>query len=109
LKCESEKYYVGRTIDLRKRLEFHLFRENSRWTKTYKPIKIEEIVVSDDSLDEDKWVKKYMIKKGINHVRGGSYCTIDLNKWQIEAIVHEIVHSRGKCFYCLSDSHLVSV
>ncbi len=109
LKCESEKYYVGKTRDLPKRLESHLFKKSCKWTKTFEPIKIEEIVISDDCLDEDHWVKKYMIKKGINNVRGGSYCTTSLNKWQIDAIVNEIVHSRGKCFNCLSDSHLVKV
>ncbi len=109
LKCESEKYYVGKTRDLRKRLEYHLIKENCNWTKIHKPLKIEELLISDDSLDEDKWVKKYMIKKGINNVRGGSYCRCILTKNQIDAIAHEIVHSRGQCFYCLGDNHLVNV
>jgi len=94
---------------LKKRLEYHVLKGNCHWTKTYKPLCIEEIILSDDNFDEDKWVKKYMTLKGINNVRGGSYCQFRLSKFQLNSIVNEIVHSRGCCFYCFEDNHLVNV
>lgn len=109
LKCESNKYYVGKTIDLKLRLEYHIIKQNCRWTKQFKPISLKKIIVSNDSLDEDKLVKKYMIKKGIYNVRGGSYCQLKLTKTQIQAIIYEIIHSRGQCYYCLGDNHFINV
>lgn len=109
LKCESGKYYVGKTKDIRRRIEQHLIRKTCKWTEKFKPLEIEKIFITDDALDEDKWVKKYIMLQGLNNVRGGSYCQINLKKNQMECIIHEICHSRGRCFYCFADSHLVRV
>ncbi len=49
-----------------------------------------EIVETNDIMDVDKIVKKYMLKYGIDRVRGGSYKNDILEEWQIKSLEHEL-------------------
>lgn len=109
LKLEEEKYYIGKTANLEKRIEQHLFNSTIIWINLYKPISFEKIIVTDDELDEDKYVKKYMKQRGINNVRGGTYCNKDLLEFQQKALEKEIIHSSNRCFNCLGKKHFKSV
>ncbi len=51
--------------------------------------KLEEFE-TNDIMDVDKTVKKYMLKYGINKVRGGSYKNEVLEDWQIKSLEHEL-------------------
>ena len=78
----------------------------SEWTSYYKPVKTIEIIESFDDFDEDKYTIKYMSLYGIDNVRGGSFCDLNLNdtyisilskmiksqKWQINNM-HECLKS----------------
>ena len=44
----------------------------------HRPLRVVEIQKGGDRYDEDKLVKKYMSKYGVNNVRGGSYCKVNL-------------------------------
>lgn len=74
LELESNKYYVGKTKSKNFRLEFksNLYEKND-WITKYKPIKIIELIPDCDLFDEDKYTLKYIEKKGIENVRGGSF------------------------------------
>ena len=108
LELVDGKYYVGKTHHLNDRIRGHLFNSGATWTKIYPPIKFEKIYVLNDVLDEDKIVKRYMQTKGINNVRGGAYCQENLPKCQQQALVKEMIHSTGRCFYCYGE-HFITV
>jgi predicted GIY-YIG superfamily endonuclease len=38
LKLEHNKYYIGKTNNVNKRLNDHMSNNGSQWTKKYKPI-----------------------------------------------------------------------
>lgn len=49
-----------------------------------------EEIITDDIMDVDKIVKKYMLTHGIDKVRGGSYKNEVLEEWQIKSLEHEL-------------------
>ena len=88
IKCEDNKFYVYKSlsgIDIKS-------ISTCTFTEKYKPLEIVETVQTNDGLDEDKIVKKYMSQYGIDNVRGGSYTHIRLESWQIQDLNHEIKH-----------------
>jgi predicted GIY-YIG superfamily endonuclease len=106
LECSDNKYYIGKTslsIDIR--FSQHLTDDNCAFTTKYKPIKILETIKTDDSLDEDKITKKYMIQYGIENVRGGSYTKLKLDDWMIKSLEHEFKSSQDICYKCNTKGH----
>lgn len=78
LELEQSKYYVGKTNHPDFRLDQHFTNHGSEWTILYKPVKVLRLIPNCDDYDEDKYTRIYMDKFGIDHVRGGSFCTIKL-------------------------------
>jgi cellular nucleic acid-binding protein len=107
LRLEGGKYYIGKSNNPMKRYEEHLRGEGSAWTKKYRPVGVERIVSNTSSFDEDKYTKEYMSKYGIENVRGGSYCEIKLDDFQIEALQVEIWGANNKCKRCGRSGHFV--
>jgi hypothetical protein len=105
LQLENNKYYIGKTLRPEFRLEQHFNFIGSEWTKKYKPIKVIEIIPDCDNYDEDKYTIKYMEKYGINNVRGGSFCKINIDKDNIETIKKMINGSSDKCYICGNIGH----
>lgn len=107
LKLKNNKYYVGRTDNIDKRYEKHLNGKGSKWTKKYKPIKILKIIKDCSSFNEDKYVKMYMSKYGIDNVRGGSYMSFKLNDNVKKLLQKEIWMANDVCIRCGRDNHFV--
>lgn len=107
LKLESNKFYVGKTNnDPEIRFSQHLSKERStEWTRIYKPIEIIQIYEDCDDFDEDKYTLMYMKIHGIDNVRGGSFCEINLPQENVNTIKKMIRGSCDKCFICGSDEH----
>lgn len=106
LKCEKNRYYIGKTDrPLQTRIEEHFNNKGSSWTKKYKPTKVVEEIKDADEFDEDKYTKKYMMKYGIDRVRGGSYTQVNLPDHQLLSLKDELCTSRNLCFRCLRPSH----
>ena len=105
LKLESNKYYIGRTRKLDYRIAEHFGGRGSSWTKQYQPVETIESFLETDSFQEDICTKKYMMKYGIENVRGGSYCSIDLPDYQIESLIREFNTSTNSCFNCGEKGH----
>jgi hypothetical protein len=107
LLLEVNKFYIGKTNNPDIRIDNHFNQIGSKWTKLYKPIKILEIIPNCDPYDEDKYTLKYMEKNGINNVRGGSFCQIELSKEQIKMLDSMIKSSTDKCYCCGRSGHFV--
>jgi cellular nucleic acid-binding protein len=107
LKLEHGNYYVGRSIDPIKRYQEHLNGTGSSWTRLHEPISFLETRPEHSILDEDKLTKEYMLKYGIDHVRGGSYVTIELSSAQQTAIQTELRSAKGQCTRCGQLGHFI--
>lgn len=106
LKLSDNKYYIGKTNDVPQRVQQHFLGKGSKWTSQHKPIKLERTIENIDEFDEDKWVKIYMKKHGIDNVRGGTYSSIDLHFTIKHFLQTELDHSENKCFICDRYGHL---
>ena len=73
---EEDKYYIGWSENLSRRLDEHITEEGSLWTKKYKPISIVEIIRGDKSVEKSKTLE-YMKKKGFQNVRGSIWCILE--------------------------------
>lgn len=109
LQLEGGRYYVGSSNSPYKRINQHFNNEGTTWTKIHKPIEIVEIIPNCDNYDEDKYTKIYMDKYGIDKVRGGSYCTMNLDKNTLKHLEREKRHCKNKCYKCGESGHYADV
>ena len=96
---------MGKSDNPMKRYQEHMNGSGSAWTKKYKPIGLEKIIPNQTDFDEDKWVKVYMNKHGIEKVRGGAYVLKELPEFQEEALKSELWGSTNKCTTCGREGH----
>ena len=108
LRCQLEKYYIGKTTNFARRYNEHLNGIGSEWTKKYPPIDVVEVVTNVDKYDEDKYVWKYMEKYGIDNVRGGSYSQIVLPKSLQMCAQRHINGASDLCFGCGCGGHFIN-
>ena len=107
LKLKGGNYYVGKTHNVEKRFKEHTSGYGSVWTKKYKPISIDKIIKNASKYDEDRYVKEYMEKYGIDKVRGGAYVCIELDEDQICSLSQEIISANDLCSRCLRKGHFI--
>lgn len=105
LKLEQGKYYVGKSNNVNVRLASHFNSSGSEWTKKYKPIEIVEKIENCDNYDEDKYTLKYMNEYGVNNVRGGSFCQIELSDDNKKTIQQMLNGCNDKCYICGKKDH----
>lgn len=116
LELEQNKYYIGKSLNPLSRVKEHVTSTlinnpsymGSGWTKLYQPNKIIEVINSYDDFDEDKYTLKYMKKYGIDNVRGGSFCELNLSQHNILTIEKMIAGANDKCYYCGQDGHYIN-
>lgn len=108
LELENNKLYVGKTDNPNIRLGEHVMNmKSSSWTRYYKPLKLLEIKKCYNELDEDFTTIQYMKHRGIDNVRGGSFCELNLPLECIYTIEKIIKSSDDKCYYCNSTEHFI--
>lgn len=107
LELETSKYYIGKTTNPKFRLDQHFNSSGSLWTQKYKPVKVSKLIPDCDDYDEDKYTIKYMEKYGINNVRGGSFCELQLSNDNLITIKKMINNSKDKCFGCGKNGHFI--
>jgi len=105
LKLDQGKYYVGKSKNVAQRYQEHLQGQGSAWTRKYKPMKLDTVIENASPFDEDKQVKIYMAKYGIENVRGGTYVADTLTEEQEHALKAEISSSNDLCNKCGRKSH----
>ncbi len=107
LKLENNKFYIGKTNNhVGIRFSQHKNDKSCSWTAKYPPVELLETIKSNDDLDEDKITKKYMMKYGIENVRGGSYTKVELDDWMIKSLEHEFTSVKDICYNCNERGHL---
>ena len=106
LKLENNKYYVGRTKRMNQRTNEHFTGNGSEWTKRHKPVSVIS-KIDGDVFDEEKYTLMTMQKYGIENVRGGSYCKIDLTISEINKIKQIIRTTTDQCYHCGNYGHFV--
>lgn len=107
LQLEKGKYYVGKTNNLQRRIQQHIDGIGSYWTKKYKFVNVSE-TFKGDIFDEDKTVKIYMSKYGIDNVRGGSYVMLNIPDSIKQYIKLEILMAKNECLNCGKRGHFIS-
>lgn len=92
LKCENDKYYVGKTEESIKDIyKKHLDGSVCEWTRVYKPLKLITVISPATEFEVDKYTELYMNKYGIENVRGGKYIHMNLDDRMLQYINNEIL------------------
>jgi predicted GIY-YIG superfamily endonuclease len=107
LRLQGQKFYVGKSDNVMLRYQQHMNGGGSAWTKKYKPISLEKTIENVSPFQEDSITKEYMSKYGIDKVRGGSYCEIELSDFHKEALNMEIWQAKDLCTQCGRKGHWV--
>lgn len=111
LRLKEKKWYIGKTETSKFRIDTHFDSAFSEFTKKYPPQEIYQIIPECDKYDEDKYVKKYMDKYGIDNVRGGTYTRLELTSNEREIIQRELYSANNLYFVpssCTSPSWRLS-
>jgi predicted GIY-YIG superfamily endonuclease len=84
LKLVDERYYVGRTCNILRRIKEHFTECGAIYTKKYKPLKV--IEVEEEKTRDDERIKTLSImeKYGWEKVRGACWCCVEIKKPNIE-------------------------
>ena len=105
IQLEQGKYFIGGTHNPEFNLHRHFDPTGSKWTLTYSPISIMYLITDCDEYDVDKYVRKYMDQYGIDNVRGGSFCEVDLPESSI-ALLNKMKDINNKtCSKCKQNGH----
>ena len=86
LKLVDNKYYIGFTDNIKKRVQEHIDGNGSSFTKMYRPINLVKVYENVNPEKVDVSIIKYMKKFGVDNVRGGSYKNVKLKKTQIKEL-----------------------
>ena len=108
LKLRGNKYYVGKTTNPTYRLDDHFSESGSAWTKKYKPISIHELKPDRPDSDEQIVTQEYMQKYGIDNVRGGPWCKINLSGQEKQMITQLCQSNSDSCYTCGKAGHFAS-
>jgi predicted GIY-YIG superfamily endonuclease len=80
LQLVDDRYYIGRTGNILRRIEEHFTGVGSIYTIKYKPIKVIEVTEELSTQDERNKTLEVMSKYGWQKVRGACWCSIEINK-----------------------------
>ncbi|CAK7994980.1 Hypothetical protein POVR1_LOCUS498 [uncultured virus] len=70
---EGDKYFIGRTIDVIRRMYDHQMGQAGDWTRRYKPLGAERIIENTSASDLEKVYQEYVKKFGSDNVRKDEY------------------------------------
>ena len=110
LELKHGKYYVGKTrnpLPVERVLD-HFEGDGSAWTREHPPVRVVATHANCSDFDEDKFTKEHMAEYGINNVRGGSYCKLDLDEATMQLLRREIRGASDVCLRCGREGHFVA-
>ena len=120
LQLIEDRYYVGRTGNILRRIEQHFTGLGAIYTKTYKPIKV--IEVSEEFTSNDERIKtiEIMEKYGWEKVRGACWCCLEIkkpnfkkNKKLNRKIIRELIPQENdeliRYLYCVENKNIIEI
>jgi Zinc knuckle len=109
LLLEKGMFYVGLTDrSVAERFSEHKSGLGSAWTRLYRPIKVTNEIRDADAFAENAQVLRMMQQYGIEKVRGGSYCRLQLNAEDIASAEKLMRAGSNGCFLCGAPGHFAS-
>lgn len=106
LKCEDDCYYVGQTQrEYYEEVERHFKGEQMGWTKIHRPIKIDLLRFYCDENDVELYTRTYMLRYGVDKVRGGSHSNCVLTRQQVKDIYEHQHMDYVMCTKCAMYGH----
>jgi hypothetical protein len=105
---EHYKWYIGITVDLKRRLEEHFQGRGSEFTKVYKPLDLWDFVHTENPYIENLLTLMYMGQYGPDNVRGGPHTMMVLDPQERKFIDYEIRSAKGECMKCGSPYHFIA-
>lgn len=108
LQCQSNKWYIGKSVDFTNRFIEHVTKNGSAWTIKYPPIEIFDVKPLSSKFDEDNLTMEYMDKYGIDNVRGGAYVQVYLPDVQRNEIERKLSSANDTCFNCKQTGHMIN-
>jgi predicted GIY-YIG superfamily endonuclease len=84
LQLIEDRYYVGRTGNILRRIQEHFTGCGALYTMKYKPLKLIEIKEELTNTDERNKTIEIMNKYGWEKVRGAHWCSLEIKKPNIE-------------------------
>ena len=99
LKLEGGMWYVGYTERAIKRILQHAEKKGAKWTKKHRPVEpipysMSEPIYSKE--DEDRITLSMMSEHGIQNVRGGKWCMVDMKPRTVRQIQKLLPKKSGK-------------
>jgi predicted GIY-YIG superfamily endonuclease len=107
LALRDGKYYVGKTTNMEARYIQHRDGMGSEWTRRYPPVKLLDCEECEHMMQEDFTTEALMAKHGIDNVRGGIYCQMQLPADVQSILLRKIWAARGGCLRCGRTTHIV--
>jgi predicted GIY-YIG superfamily endonuclease len=120
LQLIEDRYYVGRTSNILRRVEEHFTMGGSIYTKKYKPIKVIEVQEELTSDDERIKTLEIMEKYGWEKVRGACWCSLEIikpdfeksKKQKTKKIKTLISHKNDEMIrylYCIENKNIIEI
>jgi predicted GIY-YIG superfamily endonuclease len=108
LELQNGMYYVGRSAQPFSRITQHHSGIGAEWTRAHRPLRVIECNPCASAMDEDNAVRKYMLRYGIDRVRGGSYAQMQLTATQRQMLTTEMCTATNACFRCHRIGHFMN-
>lgn len=112
LLLKDDRYYVGKTSDLTKRIAIHKRGggTSAYWLRLYPFVKVLKIYAFEDA-DCDAFTElgitlKMMSEKGIDYVRGSCFSQVKFKQETVEDLQKLIKASGNCCFLCGKEGHI---
>jgi len=105
LKLEHGCYFIGKTIDI-DNIIIHHTNGCVEWTKMHKPMYIEKIIQNNtmDNIENDTFLE-YIVKYGINNVRGNLLLFPTLSENEEKILTKYIRKKLNLCYKCGKSDH----
>jgi predicted GIY-YIG superfamily endonuclease len=120
LKLVEDRYYIGRTSNILRRIKEHFTEGGAVYTKKYKPLKV--IEVEEEKSSDDERIKTLLVmeKYGWEKVRGACWCCLEIIKPNIEKnkkrklkkVIRMIPYENDekiKFLYCVENKNITEI
>lgn len=108
LELEQGRYYIGSTWNVDKRFAEHVQGTGSEWTRKFVPLRILTVYEDVGRHFETGLVLEWMQTKGVERVRGGPFCAVDLSPQLLETIRYLLRAGSNSCLECGASDHFAA-